>query len=78
MPVAELKLGDIIQCFEGPFGTGVIQGIEGDMVKVFRPYAKTDDFSYTGGVICYTGIEHYAFWKSEKREVFVYRRGNLK
>lgn len=27
-------------------------------VNLFRPYTHTADFSYTGGVICYVGIEN--------------------
>lgn len=31
---------------------------EDGTVNLFRPYTHTADFSYTGGVICYVGIEH--------------------
>lgn len=30
---------------------------EDGTVDLFRPYTHTADFSYTGGVICYVGIE---------------------
>ncbi len=72
--VTELQLGDIIRCFEGPFGTGIVQSIDDVCVKIFRPYGRSDDFQHTGGVICYTGIEHYALFKESKAAVYLYRR----
>jgi len=72
--IAELELGDTIRCFDGPFGTGVVQNVDSTMVKIFRVYAKCEDFRYTGGVICYTGAEVYELFKTSKERVFLYRR----
>lgn len=57
----QINLGDIVElaadagntyrhctvCKVNPDGT----------VNLFRPYTHTADFPYTGGVICYVGIE---------------------
>jgi hypothetical protein len=59
--ISELHLGDTVKLFDGPFGFGVVTKISGGVVKVFRPYATTADFSYTGGVIPYIGTEEVAY-----------------
>jgi len=41
------------------FDTCIVEQIKDGKVKLFRPYGTTADFSYTGGVICYIGIEQY-------------------
>jgi hypothetical protein len=53
----ELQLGDVVELFEGPYGCGTVKQIKDGMITFFRPYTATADFSYTGGVICYVGIE---------------------
>jgi len=59
---SELRLADVItmQGREGkPFNTSIVVKITDRAVTLFRPYGHTGDFSYTGGVIPYTGIEHW-------------------
>ena len=59
---SELKLGDIVR-----FGTGGSYSdatvkntcIQEGLVTLFRPYVHTSDFSHTGGVTCYIGIEEF-------------------
>lgn len=61
----ELQLGDRIMRFldsnepdlEG--GVTTVKQIADGNVSMFRPYTHTADFSSTGGVICYVGIEEY-------------------
>ena len=53
----ELCLGDVVECFEGPYGTGTVVKITNEYVRVFRVYVHVSDFSYTGGVMHYTGSE---------------------
>lgn len=57
----EMQLGDTVRY--SPFGTAwnvaIVKQIRDGEVKLFRPYGTTADFSYTGGVICYVGIEEY-------------------
>ena len=71
---ANLKLADVVKLFDGPFGTGIVKQIADGFVTVFRPYGTSEDFCYTGGVICYTGIEEYKFSLTDKQEFFVYQR----
>lgn len=56
-----LQLGDTVRrkgC-EMPFGTATVKQIKDGHAHLFRPYVHTNDFSYTGGVICYIGTETY-------------------
>ena len=64
----ELQLGDVVKSFDGPFNSSIVQKIDQERksVKLFRPYGVSKNFSYTGGVICYTGIEEYEVWLSDK------------
>jgi len=54
-----IGLGDIVSMSGGcDYNTGTVCKVNDDgTVDVFRPYTHTADFSYTGGVICYVGIE---------------------
>ncbi len=62
---SELQLGDRIMRLldsgdpdlEG--GVTTVKQIADGNVSLFRPYTHTADFSSTGGVICYVGIEEY-------------------
>lgn len=51
-------------------GVITVQNITADEVTLFRPYTHTADFSSTGGVICYVGIEE---WKDEIRRDSLWR-----
>lgn len=60
----ELKLGDRIRFWdpEKPspaFQDSVVKQIKDGEITFFRPYVHTADFSFTGGVICYIGIEEW-------------------
>lgn len=72
--VAELELGDVVKLFDGAFGTGIVKQIADGFVTMFRPYGASEDFAYSGGVICYTGVEEYKFSLTDKSEIFVYQR----
>jgi hypothetical protein len=57
-PQPEIGLGDVVKCGEGAYMTATVCKVNEDgTVDLFRPYTHTADFSYTGGVICYVGIE---------------------
>lgn len=79
----DLKLGDVVRLFDtGPFGDGVVRQIvhtdKGEFaVHVFRPYATTGDFSYTGGVIPYIGVEEVTLY-SETGDVVRMQKGGEK
>jgi hypothetical protein len=57
---AELKVGDVVEMFDGPWSTAIVKQVADNKVHLFRPYGTTADFTCTGGVICYTGIENYS------------------
>lgn len=60
---SELHLGDIVKASDVAYGVSTVKNISQDasgvVVTLFRPYVVTADFSYTGGVICYIGVEEY-------------------
>lgn len=57
-----IGLGDVVEldCSSGhTYNHCTVSKVHADgTVNLFRPYTHTADFSYTGGVICYVGIEH--------------------
>jgi len=77
--VSELRLADVVEIFEGPFGTGIVRQITDDVVTIMRPYGVTGDFSYTGGVLYLVGNEECRYLLSDTRTVFrVYQRKELR
>lgn len=77
--VRELRLADVIELFEGPFGTGVVRQITDDMVIIMRPYGVTGDFSYTGGVPYSVGNEECRYLLTDTRSTFkVWHRKELR
>jgi len=73
--VSELRCGDIVQQFEGPFGTAIVEHATDKEVTLFRPYGTTAGFTYSDNrTICYTGIEHTTFARDAKAEFELYRR----
>ena len=62
LKTSELQLGDVVRPYENGFAsysTQTVKKITDVQAIMFRPYTHTGDFSYTGGVICYVGIEEY-------------------
>jgi hypothetical protein len=55
--MSELQLADTVRIGDDAFGFAVVTQIADGLVHFFRPYAHTADFSYTGGVMTYVGIE---------------------
>lgn len=57
----DLKLADKIMLPSDPtLGVSVVKNVTDYEVTLFRPYPETADFSYSGGVICYVGIEEFS------------------
>lgn len=57
-----ITLGDIVKLrgSGNTYSEGTVKKVNEDgTFVVFRPYVHTADFSYTGGIICYVGIEEY-------------------
>lgn len=75
MPVItpkEMQLRDVCEmlCADGsPFGTGfttcMVTQVKEDHVELTRPFGVTSNFSYTGGVIPYVGMEKYNVYFSQ-------------
>jgi hypothetical protein len=77
--VPELQTADVVELFDGPFGTGVVRQITDDTVIIMRPYGVTADFSYTGGVPYSVGNEECRYLLSDKRSTFkVWQRKDLR
>lgn len=71
---SDMKLGDVVKCFDGPFGTGIVRRIATDAVYIFRPYGQSSIVESGNSVICYTGIEEYSFWITSEVKYWVYSR----
>lgn len=77
--IKDLRLADVVRLYEDfSFPDSVVRQIKDGKVILFRPYATTADFSYTGGVIPYIGIEEVTLLASDSREVEVMGRKELK
>lgn len=77
--IKELQLADVVELFEGPFGTGTVRQITADEVVISRPYGVTQDFSYTGGVPYSVGVEECRYLREHTDTVFkVYQRKILR
>ena len=78
LPIRELRLGDVVQLFDGPFGTATVQKVTDEAVHMERPYGVSADFSYTGGVITYIGHEHVVYPRDSAAVLKVWSRKDLK
>ena len=74
----DLRLADIVDLGFNPWGNAIVKQIKDGVVTLFRPYGTTADFSCTGGVICYTGIEEIRDSLASSREFLVIERKELK
>lgn len=63
------------------FGVSVVKSTVIDQgykhIRFFRPYPVTADFEYTGGVICYVGIEDATIIARDDVEVILLERKKL-
>lgn len=70
----DLKLGDVVRLNGiAAWDTAIVKQIKDGEVHLFRPYGTTAGFEYTGGVICYTGIEEFSLPASEHTVTLVQR-----
>jgi hypothetical protein len=71
----DMKLADYVSLHAtGLFDTAIVSNITESDVHLFRPYGTNADFSYTGGVICYVGIEQYSIPRDSQVEYVLLRR----
>jgi hypothetical protein len=71
---AELQLRDVVKLSDIPFAYAVVRQIADGKIELFRPYATTSDFSHTGGVIPYIGIEQFAIPINDSRTIELVER----
>ena len=76
--VPDLRLADVVELFEGPFGTGVVRQITKEQVIISRPYGVSGDFSYTGGVSFSVGVEECKYFLSSGHVFKVFQRKELR
>ncbi len=80
--ISDLKLGDTVHLFEGPFGYGVVNTIKPETVHIFRPYATTAAFEYgsedSRKVIPYIGFEDCVYEKDSPLKLNVVEQKTLK
>ena len=78
----DMQLGDRVRMIwekqSPPFMDSVVKQITDLNVTLFRPYVHTADFSYTGGVICYIGIDTWNIARDSSTEFLLLERVELK
>ena len=68
--VNTLGLGDVIKLFDDAYGYATVRQVFPDgNAQVWRPYVRTADFSYTGGVIPTIGLEDMRLWSGTTVEL---------
>ena len=73
----DMQLGDIVQLNgvdQWEYSTCTVKQIKDGYVTLFRPFVHTNNFSYTGGVICYIGIEESKISVDSHHEYLLFRR----
>lgn len=75
---ADMRLGDIVSTFDGPFNTSIVAKVTADMVTLQRPYMRANEAAYGEQVTCFTGIETFALWRSSDVDYTIWHRGEVK
>jgi hypothetical protein len=75
---SELALADVVKVFDDAYGYATVTQVTEDEVTLFRPYVHTSDFSYTGGVIPYVGVETTKVWRKGSTEFELLKKGAVK
>lgn len=79
LPVSELKVGDVVQWYDGPWGTAIVEQIHDGKMHLFRPYGTTHGFVYSNNqTICLTGAERGTYLLDSKEKFLVYQRSEAK
>ena len=73
----ELQLADQV-VDDKLLGICTVQKLTETEITFFRPYTHTGDFSYTGGVICYVGIEEWTDDRNRNRDWKLITRKELR
>lgn len=78
MPLSELRLGDTVELFDGPYGTAIVKQITANEVTFYRPYGHCENWSYVAGVICYVGVEEFSRSRLGRETIKVWRRETMR
>ena len=65
----DLKVRDVVECFDGAWSTGVIARIADGQVSIERPFGRTDE---SGSLLI--GIERFFVYRDSERTIKVVRR----
>jgi hypothetical protein len=79
IPTRDLRLGDVVVCPQmdkAAWCHAIVKQLKDDSAVLFRPYGAHDGFVYTGGVICYIGLEEFDL-PLDHRPIRVLRRSEL-
>jgi len=79
IPTKLLRLADTVRIGNATdgFTIAVVVKVTDTEVEFFAPYVTTGDFSYTGGVIPYIGVQQWKVPRTMERSYFVYHRKEL-
>lgn len=69
LPYRDLKVRDVVECFTGPWSTGIVTRIENGQVSIERPFGRTDE---TGSLLI--GVERFWVYRDSERTIEVVRR----
>ena len=75
--ISELKLGDVLEMFDGPYSTATVIQATDESVKVFRAYIHVNETEYTQGLIPYFGHEEVTFFRTCSCTFRVYKRVDI-
>ena len=75
---SELRVGDVVQALEGPWGTAIVKSCKNGYVSLYRPYGTNFDTLYSNGLICLTGLEQYEIPANNVLITVCRRQDNLK
>lgn len=68
LEISELQVGDAVELFVGPWGTGLVYQVTDEIVNIFRPYGTTSGFTYGNNqAITLTGQEIVSYQRTDKR-----------
>lgn len=67
-----LMVGDVLNLFDGRFGTGVVESIEDGIITIVRPYILVDDDTKTDERCTpLIGLERFTVYQDSNRSYFL-------
>lgn len=73
--VSDLKIGDVVRVFDGPWGTAIVSRHDNGEIYFYRPYGHASlSCVYSGNrLLCYTGLEEFSR-PADNSTILVYQR----